>query len=306
VSDDGPLLEATEDELEQRARRLEVELARVRAVTEELDEMSSALIERGPSAVLVVERDGRAWANLAGVPFLDARMRAPRAPWLGFFGEQYGPPLRERELPWARASAMETTERRTLWARTREQPEGVWVEVTADPVGDGSVLATIEDVTERRARSEDLAASERAIAREERAVEQLEASFARVDLPIVPLGRGGVVVPLRGRLDAARAERLERALVLRRCADGLALVIVDLDGGIVASGDPDAIPALRGAIGRVRRAGIPCLLAGSTEGARALARAIDPAASVRALAAAIRQARSEGRLRPERQPESHT
>ncbi len=90
--------------------------------------------------------------------------------------------------------------------------------------------------------------------------EHLDVTVRQMSVPIIPLSRGVIVVPLVGEIDAARAETLQHRLLQGVVAERALVAILDITG--VPMVDAQVSAWLLQAMGAVRLLGAHCILVG--------------------------------------------
>jgi rsbT co-antagonist protein RsbR len=145
-----------------------------------------------------------------------------------------GTPYPVDELPLVRALKGEVVRDGLLFCRTPQQPEGMWLSVSARPLTGGGAIAVFRDVTERRRLEADLAARNADLATREaektQLVERLRVAVEELSTPVLEVWDDVLALPVVGVVDTQRSaqmiERLLAEVVDKRCRH----VIVDLTG----------------------------------------------------------------------------
>ena len=118
------------------------------------------------------------------------------------------------------------------------QDQDVWFSANISPMGDDRVLLVCRDVTERKKLEQVLHDS----LRQRDLLDAQEAALARMSTPLIPISDELVVMPLVGRLDAARTAVAIEELLAGITARRARVAILDITG--VASVDADVAAGL--------------------------------------------------------------
>jgi rsbT co-antagonist protein RsbR len=233
------------------------EQARVSRALQESEARYRGLVDLAPDAV-AVHRDGRfLYINQAGVRLLGARSAAEV---IGSEIVQFYPPeQREAALDRvlraeARGEVMSREETLVRLDGARIVIEMVGASVVYE--GEPALQIVFRDVTERRNVEE---AARRSALQEELIRSQQELLRA-LSTPLVPLGRGAILVPLVGAVDAARAEQMLAVLLEGVVAHAARVAILDVTG--VPEVGAEVADALVRATRAVRLLGAKVILTG--------------------------------------------
>jgi rsbT co-antagonist protein RsbR len=182
----------------------------------------------------------------------------------GLFREDGKTPYPPAELPLARAMGGEVVRDGLIFSRTAEQPDGMWLQVSASPLGGGRAVAVFRDVTERKALEDSLAArnaelSEKA---EENAslVKRLRLALEELSTPVLELGDDVLALPVVGVVDTQRSVQMSERLLNEVLARRARFVILDLTGvDVIDTSTADRLIKLARA---VELLGAECLVSG--------------------------------------------
>ena len=136
------------------------------------------------------------------------------------------------------------------------QDQDVWFSANISPMGDDRVLLVCRDVTERKKLEQVLHDS----LRQRDLLDAQEAALARMSTPLIPISDELVVMPLVGRLDAARTAVAIEELLAGITARRARVAILDITG--VASVDADVAAGLVRAARAVLLLGARVILTG--------------------------------------------
>lgn len=220
--------DAEGDFLRSRAVLIDVsEQARISRALQESEARYRGLVDLAPDAV-AVHRDGRfLYLNQAGVRMLgahDATELIGRS-----IADLYPPEQREE----ARARVLRAEARGAVASGEEELVRLDGVRIVIEMVGasvtyEGAQALQIvfRDVTERR-RVEEAA---RKSAVQEEIIRSQQELLRALSTPLVPLGRGAILVPLVGAVDAARAEQMLTVLLEGVVEHAARVAILDVTG----------------------------------------------------------------------------
>lgn len=235
--------------LRRRVLELESEVTALRASEVEQQAMFAAMTD----AVLIVDRDGR----YLRVPETASDARHKPDPRL------LGKTMHDA-LPAAEADGFVAGIRRVLaerrmlnnvYSRTIAGEE-LWFSANVSPLGADTVLLVVREITDEVRHEQAL----RDNVRQQERLREHEAALLRLSTPLIPIGDDLLVVPLIGRLDAARLEHT-RDMLLNGIASARARVaIVDVTG--IAELDEAAAAGLLKVAQAVRLLGARVVLTG--------------------------------------------
>lgn len=224
-------IEALNDDLTKQLADVEARLARARAI-------HAAIMDENPDGIAIAHPDGTIDVNPTGARIVgDLAAPAEGGDW----AEQYGLFRADRltryahdELPLVRAMRGERCDDELVWMRGVSRPEGLWLRITARPLGDGRGLAVFRDVSGEVALEESIRGRAAALARSDEEnrelIERLRVSLDELSTPVLELWQDVLVLPVIGLVDTQRsAQMTERALaeITRQRARFL---VVDLTG----------------------------------------------------------------------------
>lgn len=205
--------------LRRRLLELEAEVTALRASEAEQRAMFSAMTD----TVLIVDRDGR---------YLRLPETAPGArhkPDPRLLGKTMHDALPAAEADVFVAGIQRVlAERRVLnnvYSRTIAGEE-LWFSANASPLGVDTVLLVVREITDEVRREQALRDS----VRQQERLREHEAALLRLSTPLIPIGEDILVVPLIGRLDAARLEHARDLLLDGVAAARARVAIVDVTG----------------------------------------------------------------------------
>jgi rsbT co-antagonist protein RsbR len=202
-----------------RFAELEREVATLRASEAELRAMFAAMTD----AVLVVDRDGR----YLRLPETAPGMVYKPAP--EFLGKRM-----HDVLPAGSADAFladircALAERRIVNMVYSRQigDQLLWFSANASPMSDDAVVVVCRDITEQKRHEQVLRDS----IRQQELLREQEAALLQLSTPLIPIRDDIVVMPLVGRLDAARIEQAQETLLQGITAVRAKAAIVDITG----------------------------------------------------------------------------
>jgi rsbT co-antagonist protein RsbR len=233
------------------------EQARISRALQESEARYRGLVDLAPDAV-AVHRDGRfLYINQAGVRMLGARSVAEviGSEIVAFYPPELREGARERVLrAEARGEVVSSEETLVRLDGTKIVIEMVGASVVYE--GEPALQIVFRDVTERRNVEE---AARRSALQEELIRSQQELLRA-LSTPLVPLGRGAILVPLVGAVDAARAEQMLAVLLEGVVAHAARVAILDVTG--VPEVGAEVADALVRATRAVRLLGAKVILTG--------------------------------------------
>lgn len=248
---------------------LALEIASVERELQELRELMVLVLDHNPNGIAIAKRDGSLRTNetanaLIGATAENQGTEAWSAQY-GLFKEDQRTPFPPAELPLARALMHRETHRDApIWIRSKAQPEGAWLSVTALPLPDESAVAIFRDVTHERAANEALRAQGEAL--EERArvnrdlVERLRLSLDDLSTPVLELWDDVLAVPVVGLLDTQRSARMNDRVLDELSSRRARFVILDLTG--VELVDTSTADRLLKLAASVRLLGADCVISG--------------------------------------------
>jgi rsbT co-antagonist protein RsbR len=248
--------------------KVEAELAQVEAQIREADALLEAVFTHSPHGVCIGKTDGSLVVNPVGEKLLGGVQNAEGADaWTkqyGLFLEDGKTPFPPQQLPLARALGGESNASATVRMRSPARPEGVWLDVLARPLPDGSAVAIFRDVThEREART---AVVERTLELEKREaenrelVERLRTTLEALSTPILQIGPGVLVVPVIGVVDTQRSAGMTEKILFEVMRARASHLIVDLTG--VAVIDTSTADRLLKMAAALRLLGTECVVSG--------------------------------------------
>ncbi|TKD03936.1 PAS domain S-box protein [Polyangium fumosum] len=238
-------------------KRVQAEAERdrlAREVSAQVNELRrwKALADRAPDGISIVGLDGElTYANAAFEDMLDRR------PLVGTnVAHVLATAAEARSIDTAlRAEGQYRGDLVLLRGdRTQIATQGVLFVMTNEDGTPASFGTIIRDRTEERRAEE-----ERALLREQLIVAQ-QKLIEELETPILPVAPGVLVMPLVGRVDAARAERLLGSVLAGTTAHGARMVILDITGVPVV--DAEVAEGLVRAARAVRLLGAETLLTG--------------------------------------------
>lgn len=240
---------------------------------ERLRAMMGVLFEDNPDGISICDPQGRITTNSVGSAlFGPAAVPAPDGVAVQEWSKTYGlflpdgvTPHPMETLPLVRAMMKQEKVRDyELLCKTPKHPDGLWLSVTASPLGGGYAMAVFRDVTERKQLEKNLAERNLELDRQMREnlelIERLRLSVEELSTPVLELWDDVLALPVIGVVDTVRSSRMmERALaevVARRCR----FVIIDITGvEIVDTSTADRLIRLARA---VELLGASCVLSG--------------------------------------------
>ncbi|MDC0716719.1 PAS domain-containing protein [Nannocystis bainbridge] len=205
--------------LRRRVAELEAEAAALRASEAELRAMFAGMTD----AVLIVDRDGR----YLRLPETAPGSRYKPAPeFLGKTMHEVMPPAQaDMFLADIRQALGEGRVINTVYSRTIAGEE-LWFSANASPLTTNSVLVVARDITDQVRHEQAL----RDNLRQQQLLREHESALLRLSAPLIPIRDDILVMPMIGRLDAARLDQALETLLQGLASARARVAIVDLTG----------------------------------------------------------------------------
>ncbi|MFO0552303.1 MAG: STAS domain-containing protein [Polyangiaceae bacterium] len=248
------------------------EIARLDAEITKADALLDLLFEHLPHGVCTTSADGVFRTNsradqLMGSVVQDANDPGSPEEWskrFGIFHEDGVTPYPNEELPLYRALRDREPARGLLRMRSQKNPEGIYIDVTASPLADGSAMAVFRDITRERNAEQSLIEKNRDLAAREdqnrELIERLRLTLDALSTPVLELGPGILAVPIIGVVDTQRSATMTEKILEEVVRARARFVVVDLTGvAVIDTSTADRLLKLAGAL---RLLGSECVVSG--------------------------------------------
>lgn len=248
------------------------EIARLDAEITQADELLNLLFDHLPHGVCTSTPEGAFRTNARSDQLMGSVVQDlsdPGAPeeWakrFGIFHEDGVTPFPNDDLPLYRALRNRQPARALLRMKSQKNPDGIYVDVTASPLADGSAMAVLRDVTRERHAEQALIEKNRDLAAREdqnrELIERLRLTLDALSTPVLELGPGILAVPIIGVVDTQRSATMTEKILEEVVRARARFVVIDLTGvAVIDTSTADRLLKLASAL---RLLGSECVVSG--------------------------------------------